>query len=59
MAAQDTSKGNKVNVTAFSNAQVVTLGQYSLVLQTGDIQAFYKATTVRTITRYGFVHAVK
>jgi hypothetical protein len=59
LAAQDTSKGGILKVVAFSAGQIVNLGQYSLVLQTGDIQPFYKATTVRNITRYGFVHAVK
>ncbi|OCX50640.1 hypothetical protein BEL04_22990 [Mucilaginibacter sp. PPCGB 2223] len=57
MSAQDTSKGNKVTVKAFQAALIDNLGQYSLVLKTGDIQAYYKATTVRTITRYGFVHS--
>jgi len=57
MPARDTSKATMVTVKAFQNAQIDNLGQYSLVLKTGDIQAFYKATTVRTITRYGFVHS--
>ena len=56
LPAQDTLKGSIVMVKAFSAASIITLGQYSLVLETGDIQPFYKATTVRTITRYGFVH---
>jgi len=56
LSCQDTSKGSIVMVKAFSTASIITLGQYSMVLETGDIQPFYKATTVRTITRYGFVH---
>ncbi|WP_448701656.1 hypothetical protein ACFGVR_05485 [Mucilaginibacter sp. AW1-3] len=57
MSAQDTSKATMITVKAFQNAAIDNLGQYSLVLKTGDIQPFYKATTVRTITRYGFVHS--
>lgn len=57
MSAQDTSKATLVTVKAFQNALIDNLGQYSLVLKTGDIQSYYKATTVRAITRYGFVHS--
>ena len=57
LTAQDTLKGAKVSVNAFGAAKIITLGQYSLVLQTGDIESYYKATTVRTIVQYGFVHA--
>ena len=42
--------------TLFSNAQIVNLGQYSLVLQTGSISPYYTSKTVRLITRYGFIH---
>lgn len=42
--------------TLFKNAQIINLGQYSLVLQTGSINPFYTSKTVRTITRYGFIH---
>lgn len=57
LSAQDTSKSAIVTVKAFQNALIDNLGQYSLVLKTGDIQAAYKSNTVRTITRYGFVHS--
>jgi hypothetical protein len=57
LPAQDTSKATTVNVKAFQTALIDNLGQYSLVLKTGDIQSYYKSTTVRTITRYGFVHS--
>ena len=57
LPAQDTSKSKIVNVKAFQNALIDNLGQYSLVLKTGDIQVVYKSTTVRTITRYGFIHS--
>lgn len=42
--------------TLFNNAQIINLGQYSLVLQTGSTGAFYTSKTVRQITRYGFIH---
>jgi hypothetical protein len=42
--------------TLFKNAQIVNLGQYSLVLQTGSISPVYTSKTVRLITRYGFIH---
>ena len=39
----------------FSNAAIQTLGQYSLVLQTGDIQPNYSLTAPRKIITWGFV----
>ena len=44
-----------VTIAPFKNAQIVTLGQYSLILQTGDLQTYYPANMKRIITRYGFV----
>ena len=38
----------------FANAQIVNLGQYSLVLLTGDIQN-YNNNARRKVIRYGFV----
>jgi hypothetical protein len=40
----------------FANAEIINLGQYSLVLQTGDISTYYTSTTKRVIVQYGFVH---
>jgi hypothetical protein len=40
----------------FIYAQILNLGQYSLVLQTGDISTYYTNTTKRHIVQYGFVH---
>ncbi len=57
LAAKDTSGKAIVNVTAFPTAQIVNLGQYSLVLQTGYTSTYYTSKTVRKIARYGFVHA--
>ncbi|MGN8072211.1 hypothetical protein [Mucilaginibacter sp. SG564] len=39
----------------FTNAQIATLGVYSLVLQTGDVQPNYSPTSKRRIMRYGFI----
>lgn len=38
----------------FANAQIYNIGQYSLVLLTGDIQN-YNINTKRKVIRYGFV----
>ncbi|TSD67778.1 hypothetical protein FFF34_010430 [Inquilinus sp. KBS0705] len=39
----------------FANAQIFNIGQFSLVLQTGDTNPYYTSTQVRTVTRYGFI----
>lgn len=39
----------------FINAQIINLGQYSLVLNTGDIQPNYSLTKKRRIIQYGFI----
>jgi hypothetical protein len=39
----------------FINAQIINLGQYSLVLNTGDIQPNYSLTKPRKIIQYGFI----
>lgn len=44
-----------VAVKPFQTTQIVNLGQYSLVLRTGDLQSFYTPTQKRTIIQYGFV----
>lgn len=58
LSVQDTLKGATVTTKAFQNAQIINLGQYSLVLQTGDTSPYYTSKTPRKITRYGFVHTV-
>jgi hypothetical protein len=60
MAVKDTVPGSKGPVrdtitTPFKNTQIATLGVYSLVLQTGDIQPNYSPTSKRRIVRYGFI----
>ncbi|OOQ58155.1 hypothetical protein [Mucilaginibacter pedocola] len=39
----------------FANAQIYTLGDFSMVLQTGDTQPYYTSTQPRTIYRWGFI----
>jgi hypothetical protein len=60
MSAIDTVLGtNGADTTIdrpFIYAQIYNLGQYSLVLQTGDISTYYNPTTRRRIVQYGFVH---
>jgi hypothetical protein len=62
MTAKDTTGnvGSAVKQTQpFSNAQISTLGVYSLVLQTGDVQPNYSSTARRRIVRYGFIKQKK
>ncbi|HEY4326964.1 MAG TPA: DUF5004 domain-containing protein [Mucilaginibacter sp.] len=40
----------------FSYAQIFNLGQFSLVLNTGDIQPNYSLTAKRIIIQYGFIN---
>jgi hypothetical protein len=47
-----TSAGTK---QPFINAHIINLGEFSLVIETGDIQNYYTATDTRIIRRYGFV----
>ncbi|MDP9078261.1 MAG: hypothetical protein M3O71_12590 [Bacteroidota bacterium] len=39
----------------FINAQIITLGVYSMVLNTGDIAPNYSLTKPRKIVKYGFI----
>lgn len=52
IVCQDTTAAG--SSTPFSNAQIINLGQYSLVLLTGDIQN-YNNNARRKVIRYGFV----
>jgi len=58
LSAKDTLKNTIVTVPAFQNSQVINLGLYSLVLQTGYTSPYYTSKTKRSITRYGFIHAI-
>lgn len=54
IVCQDTFKVGTGKSKPFENAQIETLGQYAMVLVTGDIQN-YSATQRRIVRRYGFV----
>jgi hypothetical protein len=51
IVCQDTFKTGTGTSKPFENAQIFSLGQYSMVLITGDIQNY----SSRTVMRYGFV----
>jgi hypothetical protein len=53
MVCQDTTAAKSSK--PFQTAKIINLGQYSLVLQTGDLQTYYTPTQVRIIRQYGFV----
>jgi hypothetical protein len=55
MVCKDTVTANGGSSRPFSNTQIQTLGTYSLVLQTGDVQPNYSSTKPRTVVRYGFI----
>jgi hypothetical protein len=42
-------------VMPFSTARIDNLGQYSLVMETGDLETYYLPNQKRVIARYGFV----
>lgn len=58
MACRDTTLigGRDTISNPFENAQIVSLGSYSLVLQTGNVNQYYTSTQTRVIRRWGFVH---
>ena len=39
----------------FINSRISNLGDFSMVLETGDLQTYYTATERRTIRRWGFI----
>ncbi|MES2060677.1 MAG: hypothetical protein V4456_02070 [Bacteroidota bacterium] len=39
----------------FINCHIVSLGEFSMVIEAGDIQTYYNPTDNRTIRTYGFV----
>ncbi len=55
--AKDTVTGGRDTTDVpFKNAQIVNLGSYSLVLQTGDVNSYFTSTSKRVIKRYSFIH---
>lgn len=55
LSCQDTLAGATITAMPFKTARIVNLGQYSMVLETGDISTYYLATDKRHIKRYGFI----
>ncbi|QEM08096.1 DUF5004 domain-containing protein [Mucilaginibacter rubeus] len=55
MVCKDTTKASGGTSKPFENTKIVTLGNYSLVLETGDVEPNYSATKKRRIMRYGFI----
>jgi hypothetical protein len=55
--ADITCQDNSVagSLKPFLNAQIQNLGDFSLVVQTGDTQNYYSPTQPRTIYRYAFI----
>ncbi|MES2268232.1 MAG: hypothetical protein V4520_15835 [Bacteroidota bacterium] len=47
-----TSAGTK---QPFINSRINNLGDFSMVLETGDLQTYYTSTDRRTIRRWGFI----
>jgi hypothetical protein len=47
--------GDTTTVKPFTYCKIVNLGQYSMVLQAGDISVYPSPTTRRKIYQYGFV----
>jgi hypothetical protein len=55
ISCQDTLAGGKTTALPFQSARIVNLGQYSMVLETGDLSSYYLNTDKRHIKRYGFI----
>lgn len=53
MTCQDTTTAKRSK--PFLTARIVNLGQYSLILQTGDLQTYYSPTQKRIRYQWGFV----
>ncbi|UOE50411.1 DUF5004 domain-containing protein [Mucilaginibacter sp. SMC90] len=55
IVCKDTTKASGGTSKPFENTKIVTLGNYSMVLETGDVEPNYSATKKRRIMRYGFI----
>lgn len=53
MVCQDTTSAK--SSMPFQTARIVNLGQYSLILQTGNLETYYPPTEARTVYQWGFV----
>ena len=56
LSCKDSVNGAVVTDKPFADAEIINVGQYSLVLETGYLSSYYTTKTVRKITRYAFVH---
>jgi hypothetical protein len=54
VVCKDTSSATGSSMP-FAYAQIINLGQFSLVLLTGDIQPNYSLTKPRRVVQYGFI----
>lgn len=52
--ACDTSAETNSSIRPFTNTKIVNLGQYSMVLQTGDFQETNQPAKVRRVVQYSF-----
>lgn len=58
MVAKDTitrTGDTTIHSKPFQTARIVNLGQYSLILQTGDLETYYSPTQTRVVYQWGFV----
>ncbi|MFC0515611.1 DUF5004 domain-containing protein [Mucilaginibacter angelicae] len=55
MVCKDSTKASGGTSKPFENTKIVNLGNYSLVLETGDVEPNYSATKKRRVMRYGFI----
>lgn len=55
LSVQDTLGAGRVTAMPFISARIVNLGQFSMILETGDLSSFYLPTDKRHIKRYGFI----
>jgi hypothetical protein len=53
MVCQDTSAAKSSK--PFQTAKIMNLGQYSLIIQTGNLETYYSSTQKRNWIQYGFV----
>jgi len=51
----DSIQGGKNN-QPFTYSKIINIGNYSMVLQTGDVATYFTATTKRKIVQFGFIH---
>jgi len=55
LSCTDTLGTATVTAQPFLTARIINLGQYSMILETGDLSSYYLSTDKRHIKRYGFI----